>query len=290
MFGLSLIVTLTVVVQCFAADSAWRIEAPTLTPVSESRRHFSASLSRKGVEPTTIESDVPLTSLNNWFVSGDKLALLGDAGNASAVVIFDLANKQKIDWFYCYAPQRVTDTWIVYVEWSPNHTADLITDVVLLYDLSKNPLQNRVHPTSQIPAPESGRPIQVGIPIYPKANAEDKSYVNVAEDQGSVRIVLGGPGFVSMPHHRIAFIAAAQPGGDARTMSDQVVVVDLSKESSNPTIETIPIPVYLLPKPPERPDYVRVTGIKTVSTNQLRLYVPKEQYGVDSIVVAIPGM
>jgi hypothetical protein len=290
--GIALSLFLVLAVHCFAGETNWKVEGIALAPATELSRHFSASIWKEGVEPTKLEAVVPLTSVQHWFVSGNKLAVLGNASNSGAVVIFDLAQRRLLDWFYCYEPQQVNSDWIAYVEWYPNHTPDITTDVVLLYDLAKTPQQNRIEQetTTTIPPPESARPTRVGIPIYPELNARKETYNNIIGEHGDVRLVLGGPGFVSMPHDRIVFIAFAQPGGDASMMSDQIIVVDLSKGIREGIIESVPIPVNSLPKPPERPDFVRVTGIETVAPDKLRLQVPKDQYGIENILVALPNM
>jgi len=289
--GIALPLFLAFSINCCAAEATWKVEGIALSPATQLSRRFSALISKDGTEPTKLEANVVLTSVRHWFVSRDKLAVLGDAGNSGAVVIFDLTQSRQIDWFYCYEPQQVTSDWIVYVEWYPNHTPEITTDVVLLYDLANTPQQNRIdqQTATMIPPPDSARPTRVGTPIYPESNARKKMYSNVAE-QGDVRLVLGGPGFVSMAHDRIAFIVSVQPSGDASEMSDQIIVVDLSKGVREGIIKSLPIPVYSLAKPPERPGFVRVTGIESIAPNRLRLRVPKDQYGVDSIIVTIPEM
>jgi len=81
---------------------AWKIERATLTSHSQMARSFAASVSRIGQAKTfELSASVPMTKVEDYFVSGNKLAVIGEAGGASAVVVFDLTRRQKTDWFYC---------------------------------------------------------------------------------------------------------------------------------------------------------------------------------------------
>ncbi len=54
-------------------------------------------------------------------MSNNKLVAIGDAGDASNVVVIDLMARRLADWFFCYAPKHVSPNWIVYVEWYQGH-------------------------------------------------------------------------------------------------------------------------------------------------------------------------
>jgi hypothetical protein len=79
--SIALIIFGSLQVCSFAADSVWKVEGIRLAPASELSRHFSASVLKKGSEPTTLEADVPLTTVKHWFISGDKLVVPGRAGH-----------------------------------------------------------------------------------------------------------------------------------------------------------------------------------------------------------------
>lgn len=276
------------------SDHAWRIEYARLSPQGEGSGRFTATISKPGGgENYQLDSHVPLTTLGQYFVEGNKLVLLGDAEAIEAVVVFDLSSKRVIDWFYCYAPQRVWDHWIVYVELSPTHPfQNRFTDVVLLYDVSKSPLANRMgERASPVPPPSPGPngPTRVGAPVYPEYNAAHQSYDNLVMDQADVRLVLGGPGFLPMPNERLVFVVSEEPGGDANTISDRLVVVDLSNGAARAVIRNVSIPEATLKRNPYRPGYVKVNGLQTVPPNTVRLSVSEQDYGVDSILVDISG-
>ncbi len=277
------------------ATEEWKIINVSLRPDSAHKLPFIgipneliATLSR-GTAQFSVSADVRLTALKEYFtVPNDKLAVIGDAGKSSAVVIFDLATKRLLDWFYCYAPQRVSETWIVYVEWYPVHGAGEPKEVVLLYDLTKSPGENRLPGAQRLiaPAPITAAPITVGTPIYPESNVKKKSYVNAAQNSAEAERLLTTSPFLLLPSQRLVFVAAK--GQDFPTSWDYLVVVDLSHGIVDPLIQTVDIPKDQFKKPGENPNFIQVTGIEAASPDSVRLFVPRSEYGVSSITVSIP--
>jgi hypothetical protein len=272
-----------------AAPTKWKVTNVTLTPDTE-----RASTLRVAVKDSIhsraseISANVTLTRVGEYFVSGDKLAVVGEAGRADEVVVFDLLARRKIDWFYCYYPQRLSDDWIAYVEFYPSMSVEVPTNVVLLYDLTKSPVDNRLTraPAETIPAPATGpQPIQVGIPIYPQLNASGKSYANHVRDNSPPENVLAHT-FVLLPPKRVIFVAAQGEGFP--NPHNYLVVVDLSRGPANVSYRNVEIPKDQLDRPGENPQFVQVSRAEAVSADAVRLYVPRTDYGVDSIVVKIP--
>jgi hypothetical protein len=228
-----------------------------------------------------IRDPVVLTDLRSSFVSENKLTLLGAAGRAQAVVVYDLESKKKLDWFFCYQPQQISSDLIAYVEFYPSHAAEEPTDVVLIYDLRKSPEQNRL--TSRT---DRGGHIQVGTPVYPQENARKRSYANAAANINEARHVLGPPFFLLLSSQRLVFLSAE--GEDARNYRSSLIVIDLFKGPDNAPIVTLPIPADQFNATPENPSFLRATSLQEISPTEVRLSVPKSQYGVDSITVHIP--
>lgn len=273
------------------AASKWKVEQTNLSDTTEISARFTAVISRMG-DPRKVHlnSDVPLTSLKETFVASDKLVVIGIARDTSAVVVFDLIQEKQIDRFFCYQPQRAWDNWIVYIEWYPNHTPERVTDVVLLYDLTKAPAANRLATNlSEALSPlRHATPTRVGIPIYPEANITRRFYQNVVDQQDEVRLILGGPGFLAMPTKNLIFVVCEEPGGDASSILNYLIAVDLSHGPTAVSVKRVSIPEEQFTVKSKIPGYVRITGIQVASRDTVRLSVPKDQYGVESILVDIP--
>jgi hypothetical protein len=233
-------------------------------------------------------AEVHLTAISESFISNDKLIAMGDAGRAQAVVVLDLLTKREVDWFYCYRPRRISDDWIVYIEFYPAHGTGEPTDVVLLYDLKGSPMDNRLERTAdqRFPPSYSDNPIHVGIPIYPPMNASQRSYENhVASGDQSFHI-LGTP-MVLLPSKKL--ILDVSESLDSRISRNYLASVDLSGGTASPVSRSIDIPWNKLPKAGENPQHLAITGMEALSQNAVRIYVPEREYGVSSIVVDIPN-
>lgn len=88
---------------------------------------------------TTISTPAVSSTIDQVYVSGDRLVVLGDAGRTQAVEIFDIPSGRKVDWFFCYSPKRISRSMIASTEFYPTMTADVPTDVLLIYNLLKSP-------------------------------------------------------------------------------------------------------------------------------------------------------
>jgi len=269
---------------------SWKVTQLSLEPHTELSSTLTATVTNNTLrEPNKISTTVPLTRIDDYFVAGDKLAVMGEAGRANAVVVIDLPSSRKIDWFYCYYPKRISPEWILYVEFYPTLGAGAPTDVVLLYDLAISPAGNRLEKASNeaIQAAETKSPTRVGIPIFPEQNASKRSYVNHLgdEEKAKAQQVLAHT-FVLLPPKRVVFVAAQ--GEDFPRSHDYLVVVDLSDGFAKARYRTVDIPKDQLQRPGQNPHFVQVNDAEAVSGNKVRLYVPQTEYGVGSILVDIP--
>jgi len=274
-----------------AATSQWKIERISLTPTGEAAGRFTALVSRAATPETiSLAADVPFIAVKEYFVAGDRLAVIGTGKNTDGVVVFDLVRQQEIDWFYCYQPQKAWNDSIVYIEWYPNHITERTTDVVLVYDLTKSPVANRLEKNAPqtFPPSRSAKPTRVGLPVYPDSNLKDQSYRNVVDNQDEVRLVLGGPGFLTMPKRRLVFVASEEPGGDASSIQNSLVVIDLSKGITAASVNHVHIPEESFKVKTKTPGFVRVSAMQVASANMVRLSIPKIEYGIGELLVEIP--
>jgi hypothetical protein len=219
-----------------------------------------------------VSAGITLTSVDEYFVSGDKLAVMGEAGHAEEVVVFDLLTRREIDWFYCYYPARLSDEWIAYVEFYPSMGADVPTDVVLLYNLLKYPIDNRLTSvlTERIPTPETGpQPVRVGIPIYPPLNAAARSYTNHVRGSSAADEGVFAHTFVLLPPKRVIFVVGLREGSPK--VRNYLVVVDLSLGFANASYRTVDIPKDQLIRPGENHQFVQVSRAEAVSADTVRL-------------------
>jgi hypothetical protein len=269
--------------------SPWKVNKVTLVPHTEEwKQGFTASITEvKQGETFELSADVPLTRIDDYFISDTRMVAIGEAGRAAAVVIFDLKTREKIDWFYCYQPQRISETRIVYVEWYPAHGAGTPKDVILLYDLAKSPASNRLGsavPIS-IPAPEKASPVTVGIPIFPESNVLQRSYKNSSNDADNTEYSVAHT-FLQVNPKRIAFVGVK--GKDYSSMSDYLVIVDLFDEIDNVALQKVEIPKGQLKTSGDNPQFIEVTGIKALSGDSAQLHVPRSKYGVEDVMLNLP--
>lgn len=160
-----------------AVPRAWNLGAVTLVPAEQAVDGEKLGLLRADARDALtgrlaeVSAEMWLTRVEDSFISNDKLVVLGQAGRAEAVVIFDLLATREIDWFYCYRPRHLSDDWITYVEWYPEHASAEPTDVILVYDLALAPLENRLEKERNVNVPPPARmtirhaPVSRFIPI-----------------------------------------------------------------------------------------------------------------------------
>ena len=185
LYGISIAAGLMLMGAGLAAPaSPWRVASLSLHIDSERESTLTVRAANAATGAmVNIKSKVQLTEVGQSFVLGDKLAVMGKAGRTWSVAILDLAKRQEIDWFYCAVPQRLSTNWIAYVEWYPDHFVEP-REVVLIYDLTKSPIENRLPGVraAGIPAPIMDISVAVGLPVYPEWNVRNRSYRNAVEN------------------------------------------------------------------------------------------------------------
>lgn len=268
-------------------EAKWAIKSVNVALRPEKRGRVVATFFKTGdAHEIKVEDDIPFDELERYFVANDKLILSGHSGNVDSVVIIDLLRQAISDWFYCYRPQQIWDSWIAYVEWYPNHTPARVTDVILVYDTAKSPVENRQGKLRQIPIEATNR-TRVGFPIYPESNAAQNSYLNTVENQADVRLALGSSNFLAMANKKLIVAVGEEPEGDATSLKTYLAIVDLSGGLSHAKVSQLRIPTDQLKKGNETA-YVQVMHMEAVSANTIRLEIPESEYGVSSILVNIP--
>jgi hypothetical protein len=261
----------------------WKIEKIGLSQVTDRGSTVTATITNSARRESFKLSDPSvLTETTDAYISGDRLVLMGSTPRAAAVEIFDLPRRAKVDWFVCYEPHRLTGRWIEYIEFYPRWIpGGEPTDVMLVYDLAKTPVDNR-------PGNAADERIQVGFPIFPTENAATRSYRNVVDVPSAARGVLGAP--VLLSFGKVVFVAMDGPGLDVTGKRDVLVAVDLSRGLKNPPIQQIDIPKDQLRRnPSSRVDVLSVTKLQAVSPHAVRLVFPPGLYAVDSLVVDVPS-
>jgi hypothetical protein len=275
-----------------AASEAWAVGQITLTPAQQAVDGSKPSLLRVDLtdtyDGTTVElsAAAPLSRVRSAFTFRDKLAVLGEAGKAGSVLIFDIATKREIDRLLCYQPRRISDKWITYVEWYPSHSSGSPSDVILGYDLALSPVENRLE---RIPGPMPeeelpwGSP-RVGFPLYPFSNVQQKSYINNVSDPLQAERILGSPSIL-LPSDKL--VVPVDEGFDAGSYRTHLAVIDLSQGLANPVIREIALPTDKYPRRHDSPNMMEVNKLEAVSVGAVRLYLPEGEYGIGSIVVDI---
>jgi hypothetical protein len=242
----------------------------------------------------TLSAKVVLSEVRDTVLYGNKVALIGIAGNTEAVVIFDLARRKEIDWFYCGGAKQVMPGKIVLAMWVPNHPISMNDVVLMLYDLAKSPSANRltIAPNAQFPLPVEAQGksvINVGIPIYPQDNADEGSYSPASRESEEAIIGADLNTIMSVSSEKLVFVAEKGfgdtwleildlPHGTAKAKSRRIEI---------PRGQLQPDPGWLKNHPYSNPRRVEISKIEVISPTQVRLHIPAEEYGVDHLDIQI---
>jgi len=275
----------------FAGDAevGWKIEEFTLTPVKLGVRSLTASIIRlSDSQPVELSDQVALEKIDNTFIWNDRLVLLGDAEKASVVEIFDLMTKKKVDWFVCYQPRRISDNWIAYAEFYFGEAQGrrVPTEVLLVYDLAKTPAENRLTSTAGMTFPlpvdtTSWMGVEVGLPVFPRVNARERSYRVVFETERAGRII--GTGTITLlSSGKLVFGCSEQMPGMGFIGSRQyLAVVDLSRGLENAPSQLVPLPTL-------GEHATKIEIIEDAGPGAVRLVFPAGEYAVNDMVVQLP--
>jgi hypothetical protein len=267
------------------ASARWTLQlTPRISHARGNNTLIASIADNKKHDTFKLTTDIILSSVEEAFIVGNKLAVLGDAGKTQAVVIFDLSKRKEADWYFCYEPQRLDySSLIAYVEYYPSHSNAETTDVVLVYDLQKTPRENRLLPVAVLPPRRHDYPVAVGIPIFPAYNAQHKSYDNTVEDSDDVHNILGPPFFLMLSSKRLIFLESLTlPSG----ITNDVVAVNLSHGLVDSPIRIAAIPRKSFAS--GAPQAIQATGMKEEQPFVVSLQIPISKYGVSSVLVPIP--
>lgn len=274
-----------------ADSSRWAIQSIFIIPQTSGNNTMSAVIvDNKNHHNIDIRDQVVLTKIAQSFVIDDKLILMGDAGKTQAVEIFDINQQHKIDWFFCYQPQRISESLLAYVEYYPSHSNAETTDVVLVYDLQRGPTDNRLIPAKTLPPGRYDYPVTVGIPVFPEYNVQHRTYDNTVDNPSDEYAVLGPPFFLMLSSKRLIFIASQGISNEnSNTAESNIIIsVDLSNGPTKPLIRKIAIPAELTSANDDASTRVEVTSMSEVDPFTADLHVPEQKYGLSSVQVHIP--
>lgn len=293
----------------FAADAVdhWKIGDVRLAPRAELIEGTSFHRADLTLNVTdfysrttfSLAAKVDLSEIRDTALYSDKLALWGIAGNTEEVVIFDLKRKAEIDWFLCNGVKQVVPGKLVISEWQPNHLGGvLLEDVLMLYDLEKSPFANRlkIGPNTRFPLPldeQDEAMTDVGIPIYPQANADKGDYFQQPSKAEEPFQMVYLDTLVAISQERIVFVAQRET--DARDAVTWLEVLDLphgvakakSRRIEIPKEKLHPDPQWVKLHQPFNPNLVSIGQIEVLSPTQIRLHIPAEEYGVDHLDMRI---
>jgi hypothetical protein len=271
-------------------ESPWKVQKLSLIEVKEGVRMLTATVEHTpDSKPVEFSDYVATQEIQDSFIWGDRLVLLGEAERASVVEIFDLKAKAKLDWFVCYEPRRVSENWIVYKRHYFTEAQGPVAplEVLLVYDLARTPLENRMQAAAnqRIPAPvpmgRGDNVVEVGIPVYPENNARQRSYQMSFESQVPGRHI-SLHALRLLPSRKLVFVCAESwPGRGQLGARQYLTVVDLSRG-----LEGAPSASVELPKLGD--DGAVIAAIEPEQPNAVRLAFPKGRYSMDSLVVGLP--
>ncbi len=129
------------------------------------------------------------TAIERLDISEKQLIVFGYVGNniASGVTLIDLEGKKETDFIICYRPQ-LSDTkrYLIYEKFYPRFApAEAKSSLILVYDLEKDPRDNRIEKkykniigkSRRICDPEYlSASTNAGFPVFPKRNAKEQTY------------------------------------------------------------------------------------------------------------------
>lgn len=273
-----------------AGEPAWKIEKLSVTPVKEGVNLLAASILRES-DPQRVElSDhVKSREIAEAFVWRDYLVLFGRATNPAVVEIFDLKHQVKMDWFACYQPRRIAENWISYKEFYFAGAQGPVVpkEVLLVYDLAKTPLENRLRrePGWKTPPPlddNSANVVEVGTPVFPESNARARSY-QIQFETRDAGLYINTATLALLPSGRLVFhcMEMLPAMGYEASPRQYLAVVDVSRGIENPAYKTVDIPrMGRFP--------ARIERIEAEASHTVRLVFPKGEYSTDSMIVALP--
>lgn len=164
----------------------------------------------------TLENRTVMIKSLHLFES--KFIVIGELPHSAHIAtIYDLVERKIIDevygyWFVISNKGR----YMIFKRFYPRFTPqEFVSDVVLLYDLSHSPMENRVEKERKnihvIPAEH------VGIPIFPEYNAQNQI---ITPQYGVDKYWVYSPKVWSITDNRVAFLAKDKSGEIIAVLAD----------------------------------------------------------------------
>ena len=182
------------------------------------------------------------TQVRKLDIYQDRLVVYGSVeSKASCLTVVDLQRGEELDFLLGYHPQRSsTGRYVIYRKFYPRFSPpEVQSDLILIYDLARNPNENRKGGGSSPVGLRVGSPEhllaseRVGYPIYPLANVRERSYRVWVEKAAQRHLVVGG--FLwGQQDERVLFV-------DRQEGKDSVVVVDLTGGLERPKVAKLPL-------------------------------------------------
>lgn len=173
-----------------------------------------------------LRSETYATKIKEVTTVGQRLIVIGQNDRFDTAIIFALPEHSKIDDIVGYGIALLNERWLAYVEYYPNHVFDAFpTDVVLLYDLSLTPDQNRAYDPQLIRDPWMAAQ-RSGLPVFPENNHERLSYENIEPVENATDLVIRNT-FCLVGDRWLVF--AASTDGGYSEQRRYLVEIDISK-------------------------------------------------------------
>ena len=271
MFKVSMLISFGFALTLVGHSQEWRISTYKLQKTVSENTLLRVELSAAKGKTKTVDVVSPLTHESSISSFAGKIVVLGAAGNAGIVVLHSI-KEAKTSWFYCYQPTLLSRRWVAAVEWYPNHSTAIQTDVVLLFDLA--------HP--QYPFPGDKYSFRVGTPVYPERNAREKTYDNTVSDGQQANLVLGPP-LVALSGNRLAFIAVTH--AETGIENARIVLLHYASTMGQPLMEAVRLPTDPIPNSNIPFSYLRINSITEVPNGSFELGINKSEFGVPQIVI-----
>ncbi len=241
-----------------AESDKYAIELVQDEDLEEGRRRFVFDVSNKvSRKDSEIKLENMITEVVSLNVVKDRMIVFGGVQNAgSAVAIVDLLENEVIDVILCYRPRfSETKNYLIYEKFYPRFAPpEVRSDLILIYDLSKSPLDNRVGVMAkeyELFKKKGGRigilkniglSEDVGYPIYPPENVEKKTYFVWVESEKLRHFVF--------------------PKGEYHWFNQEKLIVMLDKHDGEYWVVLVDI----------------AKGLDNVETNKIKLKLPGDIY------------
>lgn len=257
-------------------------------------------------QKSLIEMKNMTTEIEEISIVKNRLIIFGYVNNdAAGVTLIDLKKNEEMDFILCFSPVfSESKRFLIYEKFRPRFAPEEVqSDLVLLYDLTKSPEDNRLQnnyknikkKSKRIGDPEYLTASEnVGVPLYPEKNVSEQIYfvwVPTIEERHFVR----GLGIYLWLEQDKKVVFLDRYKGD-----NWLVSVDLTKGLDKVEIKKKIIDVSsILVLDPKTPDYEKllkkekerfaVTELKRGKDNIVKFVLKKDiRYNVTEFEMVLP--